>query len=231
LIIDLSRGEFLKRKVRKAKAKKKVEKIKEVKKIPVKPVKKKIEITPLSKRVLWLLSLDSKSTGEIRDELNVDKGVAKNELVKLVEGGLVSGGGYLRRYELTKQGSNLLGSTKIRLDARVNMNRIKSGKHTILTINSRNIGERPIADAVLRITSPRFINVSRYGSNYSRETESFVLEFPIEQLNSRESQVKILDLHGKLTEGTMVSRYKVLVEALVANKVRDRKEITITVEK
>lgn len=214
----------MKRKVRKAKAVKKVEKV------PVK-IKKKVEITPLNKRILWLLASDPRTTGEVRDELNIDEKIIKSELTKLVEGGLVSGGGYLKRYELTKQGGSLIGDIKMRLDARVNMNKIKSGKHSILTVTSKNVGERPVSDALLRITSPRFINVSRYGSNYSREMESFVLEFPIDQLNSKESQVKIFDLHGKLTEGTMVSRYKVLVEALVANKVRDRKEITITVEK
>jgi hypothetical protein len=224
-IIDLSRGESLKKK----KARKKV-KTKEAKKVPVKAVKK-VEITPLTKRILWLLAADSRATGEIRDELNIEKKVAKSELAKLVEGGLVSGGGYLRRYELTKQGSNLVGSAKVRLDARVDMNRIKSGKHTVLTITSKNIGERPVEDTILRITSPRFINVSRHGSNYSREMESFVLEFPIGQLNSKESQMKIFDLHGKLTEGTITSKYKVLVEAITANKVRDRKELTITVEK
>lgn len=204
---------------------------KKVKKVPVKAVKKKVEISPLSKRILWLLALGPRATSGVRDELNVEREVAKSELAKLVEYGLVSGGGILKGYELTKQGSNLLGSIKMRLDAHVNVNKIKSGKHSVLTIISKNIGERPIADAVLRITSPRFINVSRHGSNYSRKMESFVLEFPIEQLNPRESQVKIFDLYGELTEGTIVSRYKVLVEAIVDNKVRDRKEITITVEK
>ena len=209
------------------KAKPKVKTVKTEKAV----VKKKVELSPFSRNILWLLSANERNAGEIRDELNLDRKKVEYELERLTENGLIfERGRLLKRYGLTGQGKNLLGKVKVRLDAKINMNRIRSGKHVTLTVVSKNVGDKPIEDTTLKITSPRFLTIARQDSAYSKDGESFILELPIEGLNPRESQVKMFNLHGKLTEGTMISRYKVLVEAVAGNKVADRKELTLTVE-
>lgn len=214
------------KKVKKSKPEVKIVKTKE------KVVKRKVELSPSNKNVLWLLSADERSASEIRNELNLSREKVENELEKLLGHGLIfEKGRILKRYGLTNQGSKLLGRVKMRLDARMNMNKIKSGKHVTLTIVSKNIGDKPIEDTILKITSPRFLTIARQDSSYSKDGESFILELPIEGLNPRESQVKMFNLHGKLTEGTITSRYNILVEAITGDKVADRKELTLTVEK
>lgn len=198
---------------------------------PVKVVKRR-ELTPIEKSILWSLSLGAKGVGDVQSELNLDQEMAENSMNKLLNDGFITRTGtIMRRYEMTSQGKNTLGVSKIKIDAYTNINKMKSGDHATLTIVSTNIGTVPVRNALVRITSPRFINVSRHGSEYSEDLDSFKVEFPLTQLNPKESQMKVFDLHGNLTQGTVTSRYKLLVEALTSEKVKDKKELSITVEK
>lgn len=213
------------KRVRKAKAVKVKRKIK-------KKVERKIELSTLTKNILWSLVLGSDTISSISEALNMDKERIRDEVDKLLNAELLrERGSFIRGYDLTTKGFETLGSPTVKLETSLSDSSIKSGDHTKLTVSATNIGEMPITNATVRLTSPIFIKIARYGSRYYQDAESSVINFDLTQLNPRETQTLEFNLHGNLTSGTLSSRYKIFVEALIGDMTTDKKELGIVVER
>jgi len=192
-------------------------------------VRRKRELSPLEKNVLWCFALGSKNPSDVANALNLDLERANEEVSRLLEYGyLMERGGFSRRLELTAQGYEVLGSPGIKLDAYVTTENLRSGAHAKLVVTARNSGNAPITDAVIKIVAPKFLTISRYGSEYMEDEDTSAVQFQLAHLNPGETQTIEFNVHGALTRGTVASKYKIYVHALTGGSVTDRKELGIT---
>lgn len=198
--------------------------------IAKKVVKKVVrrELSALEKNILWCFALESKNPSDVTDSLDLPLERSREEIAKLYENGyLMERGGLVRGYELTARGYEVLGTPGVKLESRITTDSLRSGAHAKLIVTARNAGNAPITDALIRIVAPKFLTISRYGSEYARDDETATIEFPLTHLNPNETQTLEFDLHGNLTSGTVASKYKVLVNVLTGGEVTDKKELGI----
>lgn len=213
------------KRVKKAKVVKVKRKIKKI-------VERKIELSSLTRNILWSLVLGSDTISSISEALNMDRERIRDEISELLNAELLrERGSFVRGYDLTIKGFKALGSPTVKLETYLSDSSIRSGGHAKLTVSAKNTGEIPITNATVRITSPIFIRIARHGSRYYQDTESSVINFNLTQLNPRETQALEFNLHGNLTSGTLSSRYKIFVEALIGDMITDKKELGIVVER
>jgi len=208
--------------VTKKKAPRKQEKIK----------RRKIELTPISRHILGSIALGSDSVSDISNALNMDRERIEAETNRLAERGvLIERGGFLsKRFDITAQGYEVLGNAILRLEVSTSSTSIKSGSSAKLMVTAKNIGNTPITDAMIKIVSPRFIKISRHGSEYFEDVDTYVLHCPLTHLNPGEVQTMEFNLHGSLPAGTVSSKYKILVHAMAGDAVSDKKELGIYIE-
>ena len=199
---------------------------------PEKIKKKRIEISQFDKHILGSIALGSDGVTDITNALNMDREKIEAEINRLVEKGvLIEKGGFLsKRYDITAQGYEALGSPMLKLDVVTSSASIRSGNSAKLTVAAKNSGNTPVTDAMIKIVSPRFIKISRHGSEYFEDVDSYVIHCPLTHLNPGEIQVLEFNLHGMLPTGTVSSRYKILVHAMASDSVTDKKELGIYVE-
>jgi predicted transcriptional regulator len=191
----------------------------------------KREFSALEKNILWCFALGSKGPANIAESLDLSSERAREEVTKLLESGLLmereSMGGLRSGYELTAQGYEFLGNPGIKLDSHITVESLKSGNHAKLIVTAKNTGNTPITDALIKIVAPKFLTISRFGSEYERDEEKSIVQFPLTHLNPGETQTVEFSLHGNLTSGTVSSRYRVFVNALTGGEITDRKELGI----
>ena len=194
--------------------------------------KRKVELTQLSKHLLGSISMGSDSVSEMSRSLNMDKEKVEAEVNRLVEKGvLIEKGGFLsKRFDITAQGYETLGSSVLRLDVAASSSSIKSGDSAKLMVTAKNTGNTPITDAIIKIVSPRFVKISRHGSEYFEDVDTYILHCPLTHLNPGEVQTLEFNLHGILPSGTVASKYKILIHAMAGEAVTDKKELGINVE-
>lgn len=189
------------------------------------------ELSALEKNILWCFALGSKNSSNVAESLDLDLERAREEVTRLLEAGFLmereSMGGLIRGYELTAQGYEILGNPGIRLDSHITVESLKSGNHAKLIVTAKNTGNTPITDALIKIVAPKFLTISRYGSDYERDEERSTIQFPLTHLNPGEIQTVEFNLHGNLTSGTVSSRYRVFVSALTGGEITDKKELGI----
>lgn len=196
----------------------------------------KVKLTKSLENILWCLTFGPKSLREIASQTNLDEEDIETELEVLQDKDIVNlTGGLMKKYELTNKGSGILGTPAIKLDAQLTDSNVKSGQETLLLVNTQNVGQVPLKNSILKIVSPRFINVTRQDSDYDEDDEKLKVEFPLTQLNPGEAQGISFRVKGDLTSGTLVSKYKIQVKAVIeddiSNKKEDKKEVEITVQK
>lgn len=197
----------------------------------VKAVKKvrRRELSALEKNVLWCFALGSKSTEDVANALNLMLERAEEVVSRLADSGFImERGGFFKAFELTAQGYEILGTPGIKLESRIVTETIRSGDHTKLIVTAKNVGNAPITDAIIKVTAPKFITISRYGSEYEGDEETSVVQFPLTHLNPGETQTLEFNLHGALTSGTVASKYRIFVHAMIGEEITDKKELGIT---
>jgi len=192
------------------------------------------KITTISKaHVLQCIYLGLNSSAEIAKALNTFKEVVERELASLSHSGLVSSSGVLgKKYELTAEGLNSLGSPRIELTTVRESAVLKANTHSTLSITAVNASTKaPCKNALIRIIAPKVMSVTRVGGvQYEEDPEHNVTDYFLPQLNPNESINLIFDMIGVLPGGVVSSKYKLTVQAYVGETLTDKKEISIHIE-
>jgi len=194
-------------------------------------IKRRIDLTPLTKTMLWSMVLGTDTVAGLSETLNMDKDRVENEINGLLQQDMIiERGRFVKSYDLTAHGYEMMGSPAIKLESYLSSPAIKSGGFTKLTVVAKNTGNIPITDAFIKIISPIFLRIARHGATYYKDYENSIVNLNLTHLNPGETQTLEFNLHGNLTSSTLSSKYKVLVNAAIGNMITDKKELGILVE-
>jgi hypothetical protein len=183
--------------------------------------------------VLQCVYLGLTSSSEIAKALNTFKEAVERELISLQHAGLVTAGGVIgKKYGLTAEGMNSLGSPRIELTTVRESAVLKANTYTTLSITAVNASTKaPCSGGLIRIISPKVMNVTRVGgAQYEEDPEHNVLDYFLPALNPNESINLIFDMIGTLPGGVVSSKYKLTIQAYVGETLTDKKEIAIHIE-
>ena len=180
--------------------------------------------------VLWCLHLGTNSAGRISQAINLRHSEVKDILKLLETRGLARHRSVLGQYKLTESGLRHLGTQQLILEAGLGHVHVKNGQETELSVLAKNSGGVPLNKAMLKVVAPKFVEITRYGSDYKMEGDKRVVEFPLSKLYPKETQNILFKTKGVLTGGAISSNYKIEINALVSDKVTDKKELSLIVQ-
>ena len=180
--------------------------------------------------ILWYLNLEAMSMNKIAEMVNLNIDEVKTVLENLEERNLVMQKGLLGRYALTSVGLEQFGNPEIKVSTKIQEENIKSNQETVLWVYVQNSGRIPVNNAKLKIVSPKFVTIQRYNSIFGDEETRKIVEFPLSQLDPQETQTVNFKINGFLTSGTLSSKYKIEIHAMVDGQETDKQEVGLFVE-
>lgn len=218
------------KKTRKARQKRKTEKAKQE---IVKTEKRKpdLHLDNIEKAALWHMYLGAQSLDKIAGGLAITPDEARQVLERLESKLMTERRNLMGQYKLTESGLRKIEPRKISLDTKLNRWAIRHGQETDLWVTAKNSGAAPLNNTWLRITAPKFIDISRFSSSRYSEDDKNVVEFQLAQMHPGEAQHVNFKVKAFLTNGALASKYKIDVQALVDENETDKKELNISVAK